>query len=52
VLSELRLTRPLGVALRRGRLSPVVDAFDRLVSRHLKRLGKFVPAGPAPHRFP
>jgi hypothetical protein len=52
VLSELRLTRPFGRFLRLARLSRAVDVFDRLVSRNLKRLGRIVPAGPAPHRFP
>jgi hypothetical protein len=52
VLAELRLTRPLGLALRALRLSPAVDALDRLAARRRGRLGRFVPDGPAPRRFP
>jgi hypothetical protein len=52
LLTELRLTRPLGRALLLLRLSPVVDAVDRLVSRYRRRLGRLVPDGPAPRRYP
>jgi predicted DCC family thiol-disulfide oxidoreductase YuxK len=52
VLSELRLTRPLGRALRALRAGPLVDAVDKLVSRHRSALGRVVPDGPAPRRFP
>jgi hypothetical protein len=52
LLTELRTTRPVGVALRRLRLSHAVDAFDRLLSRYRKRLGRLVPDGPAPRRYP
>jgi hypothetical protein len=52
LLVELRLTRPLGLMLRVLRLSPLVDAIDRLVSRYRRRLGRFVPDGPAPRRYP
>jgi hypothetical protein len=52
LLAELRTTRVLGVALCRLRLSPAVDALDRLVSRFRRRLGRLVPDGPAPRRYP
>jgi hypothetical protein len=52
LLRKLRITRHLGATLERLRLSPVVDAFDRLVSRHRGRLGRLVPDGPAPRRYP
>lgn len=52
VLTELRLTRPLGQFLKVLRLSSVIDAFDKLIARYRKNLGKFVPDGPAPRRFP
>jgi hypothetical protein len=52
LFSELRLTRPLGRVLRTLRAGRLVDALDRLVSRHRSRLGRFVPEGPAPRRFP
>ncbi len=52
LLAELQLTRSLGNILRGLRLSPVIDAFDRLVARYRKRLGGFVPDGPAPRRYP
>jgi hypothetical protein len=52
LLAELRLTRPLGRILRALRASPVVDAIDRVVSRHRSRLGRLVPEGAAPRRYP
>ena len=52
LLSELRLTRPLGMLLRRLHASTLVDALDRLVARHRGRLGQLVPDGPAPRRRP
>ena len=52
LLSAMRRTGPIGRVLRALRLSPLVDAFDRFVSRHLGRLGRFVPDGPVPHRYP
>jgi hypothetical protein len=52
LLSELRLTRRLGRALRRLRASSFVDGLDKLVARHRGRLGRFVPDGPAPRRYP
>jgi hypothetical protein len=52
LLSELRLTRPLGVLLRTVHASTLVDGLDRLVARHRRRLGQLVPDGPAPRRRP
>lgn len=51
-LSEIRLTRPLGRALRAVHASPLVDALDELVAGHRGRLGRLVPDGPAPRRYP
>lgn len=52
LFAEVQLTRPLGRVLRTLRLSPVIDALDRLVAQYRKRLGRFVPEGPAPRRYP
>jgi hypothetical protein len=49
---EVRLTRPLGGLLQRVRASPLVDAVDKLVARNRGRLGRLVPDGPAPRRYP
>jgi hypothetical protein len=48
----VRLTHPLGHVLRAIRASTLVDALDKLVARHRGRLGRFVPEGPAPRRYP
>ena len=52
LLSELRLTRPLGRVLAAVHASSLVDAVYRLVARNRGRIGRFVPDGPAPHRYP
>jgi hypothetical protein len=52
LLAEVRLTRPLGRVLRAVRASVLVDALDRFVARHRGRLGRLVPEGPAPRRYP
>jgi hypothetical protein len=52
LFAELRLTRPLGIVLRAVRASAVVDALDRTVARHRGRLGRVVPDGSAPRRYP
>lgn len=52
LLSELHWTRPLGAALQALRATQLVDALDRLVARHRGRLGRVVPDGPAPRRYP
>jgi hypothetical protein len=52
LMAAIRLTRPLGRASRRLGLSPVMEALDRLVSRYRKQLGRLVPGGDAPRRYP
>ena len=52
LLSELRLTRLLGRLLRAAGASRLIDALDLRVARHRTRLGRFLPDGPAPRRFP
>jgi hypothetical protein len=52
LLSEVRLTRPIGRLLRRLRASGLFDAVDELVARHRGRIGLFVPDGSAPRRYP
>jgi hypothetical protein len=52
LFTELRLTRPLGLLLRAVRASALVDALDKLLSRHRGRLGRFVPNRPALRRYP
>jgi predicted DCC family thiol-disulfide oxidoreductase YuxK len=52
LLSELGLTRPLGRLLRAVRASALLDRVDEVVARHRRRLGSFVPDGPAPRRYP
>jgi hypothetical protein len=52
VLCELRLTRPLGLVLRVLRAGALVDGLDKLVARRRGALGRFVPEGPAPRRYP
>jgi hypothetical protein len=52
LLTAMQRTAPVGRVVRALRLSPLLDALDKLVSNHLKRLGRFVPDGPAPRRFP
>ena len=52
LLADIRLTRPFGRLLRALHASPLVDALDKLASRHRGRLGRFVPEGAAPRRYP
>ena len=52
LITEIRLTRPLGRGLRAIGLSRFVDALDALVARHRGRLSRLVPDGPAPRRYP
>jgi hypothetical protein len=52
LLTEMRLTRQSGRLLRWLQLSPVIDALDHLLARHRKHLGRFVPQGVAPLRYP
>jgi len=51
LLRSMRLTRPAGrlVAAAPGH---VLDALYDVVARHRFLLGRFVPDGPAPRRFP
>jgi predicted DCC family thiol-disulfide oxidoreductase YuxK len=51
-LHELSLTHPLGRLLRSLRAAALVDGFDAFVSRHRSRLGRVVPDGDAPRRYP
>jgi hypothetical protein len=52
LLVEIRLTRRLGRVLETLGASQPLDALVRLVSRHRALLGRFVPDGPAPRRYP
>ncbi len=52
LLTRLQLTRPLGRLFRLLRLSPVVDALDKLLAKSRKHLGRLVPDGPAPRLYP
>ena len=52
LFAQLRLTRPLARVLRAVRASALLDAFDKIVARHRGRLGRLVPDGPAPRRYP
>ena len=52
LFDEMRLTRPLGRALEALRAGALIDGLDKLVARHRVRLGKLVPDGPAPKRYP
>jgi hypothetical protein len=49
---EIGITRPLGRFLGACRLSPLVDALDKVLARHRPLLGRFVPDGAAPRRYP
>ena len=40
LVAEIRLTSPLGRALRAGRLSPVIDALDRALARNRAGFGR------------
>ena len=52
LFAEVRLTQPLGRMLRMLHASALLDALDKLVARHRGRLGRLVPEGPAPRRYP
>ena len=52
LFAEVRLTRPLGRALSAVRASALIDILDKVVARNRSRLGRFVPDGPAPRRYP
>jgi hypothetical protein len=46
------MTRPLGYALRVLRLSPLLDAADKVLAKSRKVLSRVVPDGPGPKRYP
>ena len=48
LMTELRLTRPVGRALRALHASALVDALDKVVARHRGLLGHLVPDGEPP----
>lgn len=52
LLAAMRLTRWAGRGLRWLRFSPVIDALDHVLGRYRKHLGRFVPEGAAPLRYP
>ena len=52
LFAEVRLTELLGRALRTLHASALLDALDKVVARHRGRLGRLVPEGPAPRRYP
>jgi hypothetical protein len=52
LFSEVRWTRPLGRLFRATRASGLLDAVDKVVARHRGCLGRLVPDGPAPRRYP
>jgi hypothetical protein len=52
LLAEMRLTQPLAQTLRTLRLSSFIDTADNLLARYRSRLGRLVPEGPAPRRYP
>jgi hypothetical protein len=52
LFAEIRLTRPLGRVLRGLHASALIDTFDKVVARYRSSLGRFVPEGPAPRRYP
>jgi len=52
LLAELPLTQPVASALRTAHAGRYVDALDKLVARHRVALGRFVPDGAAPRRYP
>jgi hypothetical protein len=52
LFAEVRLTRPLARLLRALHASALIDALDKLMARYRGRLGRLVPEGPAPRRYP
>ena len=52
LLAAMRLTRWGGHGLRSLRLSSLIDALDHVLARYRKHLGRFVPDGAAPLRYP
>ena len=52
LLAEVELTRPIANILSALRMSPLLDALDKLVARYRGQLSRFVPKGSAPRRYP
>ena len=52
ILTELKLTRRIGRIFRTLKLSSVIDVLYKLVARYRGALGKLVPEGIAPYRYP
>jgi hypothetical protein len=52
LFAEIELTRPLAPVLRAFGAASAIDALDKLVARRRGTLGRFVPDGPAPRRYP
>ena len=52
LFAEIRFTRPLGRLLKAFRASALIDAVDKFVARRRGALGRLVPDGPAPRRYP
>jgi hypothetical protein len=52
LLGAMRLTRWGGRGVQWLRLSPLIDALDHVLARHRQHLGRFVPEGAAPSRYP
>jgi predicted DCC family thiol-disulfide oxidoreductase YuxK len=52
LFAEVKLTRPLARAIRALHASALIDALDKVVARQRGRLGRLVPEGPAPRRYP
>ena len=52
LLAMLPTTRMLGRLLGAMKAGPALDRVDGLVARHRGRLGRLVPDGPAPRRYP
>jgi len=50
--AAIHVTKPFGRVLRALRLSRLLDTLDKLVARYRKDLGRLVPDGPAPRRYP
>lgn len=52
LLSQLSLTRRIGLILQALKLSSVIDVLYKLIAHYRGALGKLVPEGIAPHRYP
>jgi hypothetical protein len=52
VLAEVRLTRPAARVLRALHAGVLIDGLDTVLARNRGRLGRVVPDGPAPRRYP